>query len=75
MMFLKQPCDEMLFKCFELYESHKQLQLKENFGLDLSPSNSNSHNWNLHISLDEFKGVKSEILLDYSLSITFGFNM
>jgi hypothetical protein len=51
------------------------LQLKENFGLDLSPSNSNSHNWNLHISLDEFKGVKSEILLDYSLSITFGFNM
>jgi hypothetical protein len=42
MMFLKQPCDEMLFKSFELYESHKQLQLKENFGLD--PSNSNSHN-------------------------------
>jgi hypothetical protein len=42
MMFWKQPCDEMLFKSFELYESHKQLQMKEIFGLD--PSNSNSRN-------------------------------
>jgi hypothetical protein len=55
-MFLKQPCDEMLFKSFELYESHKQLQFKENFSLD--PSNSNLHYWNLHISLDELKGSK-----------------
>jgi len=42
MTFFKQPCDEMLLKSFELYENRKQLQLKENFGLD--PSNSNSHN-------------------------------
>ncbi len=59
MTFLKQPCDEMLFKSFELYENHKQLHLKEKFGLD--PSNSNSHNWNLHISLDELKGSKVRI--------------